>query len=168
MTVVETLFLALSALAVFSALLAVTSDRVVHSALWLVVTLGTLAGCFLLLAAEFVAWVQVLIYVGSIVILLIFALMLTRVPTGPGSAENTGNRLLAAGVAITATVGLGATMYAGFKGQRIDVDRTPVGTAEAIGNAIFTDWVLAFEILSVVLLAALIGAIVLTRSGDDR
>lgn len=168
MTVVETLFLVLSGVAVFSALLVVTTDRVVHAALWLVITLGALAGCYLLLAAEFVAWVQVLIYIGSVVVLLIFALMLTRTPMGPGSAQNTGNRFLAAGVGIAATAGLGVTLYAGFHGERISINNTPVGTAESIGDALFNEWVLGFEILSVVLLAALVGAIVLTKSGDDR
>jgi len=167
-SVVETLFLVLSGMAVFSALLVVTTDRVVHAALWLVVTLGAIAGCYLLLAAEFVAWVQVLIYIGSVIVLLIFALMLTRTPMGPGSAQTTGNRFVAAGVGIAATAGLGVTIYAGFRGERISIEDTPVGSAGSIGDALFNDWVLGFEILSVVLLAALIGAIVLTKSGDDR
>lgn len=166
MTVAELLFLILSALAVFSALLVVSTDQLVHATLWLVVTLGAVAGCYLLLTAEFVAWVQVLIYIGSVVVLLLFALMLTRAPTGPGSAENTGNRYLAAGVGLTASCALAATMYAGFNDERIDGTR--IGSAGAIGNALFNDWVLGFEILSVVLLAALVGAIVLTRSGDDH
>lgn len=166
MTLAELLFLILSGLAVFSALLVVSTDQLVHAALWLVITLGAVAGCFLLLTAEFVAWVQVLIYIGSVVVLLLFALMLTRAPTGPGSAENTGNRYLAAGVGIATSAALCATMYAGFRGERIEGDR--IGTAKALGNALFNDWVLGFEILSVVLLAALVGAIVLTRSGDDR
>ncbi|MGZ5372747.1 NADH-quinone oxidoreductase subunit J family protein [Aeromicrobium sp.] len=166
MTVAGLLFLVLSALAVFSALLVVSTDQLVHAALWLVITLGAIAGCYLLLTAEFVAWVQVLIYVGSVVVLLLFALMLTRAPTGPGSAENTGNRYLAAGVGITTTGALATTMYAGFNGEQIDGRR--IGSAKAIGNALFNDWVLGFEILSVVLLSALIGAIVLTRSGDER
>lgn len=165
MTVAELLFLILSALAVLSALLVVSTDQLVHSALWLVITLGAVAGCYLLLTAEFVAWVQVLIYIGSVVVLLLFALMLTRAPTGPGSAQNTGNRFLAAGVGVAATVSLGATMYAGFDGERIEGER--IGSAKAIGDALFNHWVLGFEILSVVLLAALIGAIVLTRSGSD-
>lgn len=166
MTVAELLFLILSALAVFSALLVVSTDQIVHSALWLVVTLGAVAGCYLLLTAEFVAWVQVLIYIGSVVVLLLFALMLTRAPTGPGSAENTGNRYLAAAVGLTTSCALAATMYAGFRGEHIDGSR--IGTAGALGDALFHDWVLGFEILSVVLLAALVGAIVLTRSGDDH
>lgn len=166
MNVAEFLFLVLSALAVFSALLCVSTDQLVHAALWLVITLGAVAGCYLLMTAEFVAWVQVLIYIGSVVVLLLFALMLTRAPTGPGSATNTGNRFLAAGVGFAATIALGATMYEGFRGERIEGER--IGTAGSIGDALFNDWVLGFEILSVVLLAALIGAIVLTRSEDDR
>ncbi|MEO6470675.1 MAG: NADH-quinone oxidoreductase subunit J, partial [Aeromicrobium sp.] len=86
MSLAEILFVILAALTVFSALLTVSTDQIVHSALWLVVTLGGVAGCYLLMTAEFVAWVQVLIYVGSVVVLLIFALMLTRSPVGPGSA----------------------------------------------------------------------------------
>ncbi len=102
MNVAEFLFLVLSALAVFSALLCVSTDQLVHAALWLVITLGAVAGCYLLMTAEFVAWVQVLIYIGSVVVLLLFALMLTRAPTGPGAATNTGNRYLAAGVGLAA------------------------------------------------------------------
>ncbi|MFI5426698.1 NADH-quinone oxidoreductase subunit J [Aeromicrobium sp. UC242_57] len=134
-----------------------------HSALWLVVTLGAVAGCFVLMTAEFVAWVQVLVYVGSIVVLVIFALMLTRQPSGGRSAEVTGNQWLAALLGVVAAVGLGATMIAGFRGERIEGNQ--IGTAGSIGEALFTDWVLPFEILSGVLLAALVGAIVISRSG---
>src|SRR4051812_32872726 len=143
-----------------------TSKQLVHSALWLVVTLGAVAGCFVLMTAEFVAWVQVLVYVGSVVVLVIFALMLTRQSTGVRSAEVTGNRWVAAATGLVAAVGLGATMVAGFRGERIEGRR--VGTAESIGTALFGDWVLPFEILSGVLLAALVGAIVISRSGSDR
>ena len=165
MTLAEFVFLVLSVLTVFSALLCVSTDQIVHSALWLVVTLGGVAGCYLMMTAEFVAWVQVLIYIGSVVVLLIFALMLTRAPVGAGSAHNTGNRFLAGVVGLASALALGATMIAGFHGERIKGDR--IGSAHAVGDAIFHDWVLGFEVLSVVLLAALVGAIVLTRSGGD-
>lgn len=166
MSVVGFLFLILSALALWSALLVVTTDRIVHAALWLVITLGSLAGCYLLLAAEFVAWVQVLIYIGAVVVLLMFALMLTRAPTGAGSATATKNRYAAFVAAAMTTVGLCAVMYAGFAGETIDSDRTRIGTATSIGDAIFHEWVLPFEILSLVLLAALVGAIVLSKRGE--
>ena len=82
MTAVEVLFGLLGVVAVGSAVLVVTTRQLVHAALWLVVTLGSIAGLYLLLSAEFVAWVQVLIYVGAVVVLLLFGLMLTRAPIG--------------------------------------------------------------------------------------
>ena len=72
---VQLLFVLLGLIALGSGLLVVTTNNLVHSALWLVVTLGALAGCYLLLAAEFVAWVQVLIYLGAVVVLLLAALV---------------------------------------------------------------------------------------------
>ena len=165
MNATEVVFVVVSVLAVGSALLAMTSRRLVHAALWLVVTLGAVAGCFVLMTAEFIAWVQVLVYVGAVVVLVIFALMLTR-QSGRTTAEVTGNRWTAAVLGLVAAVGLGTTMVAGFAGERIEGRR--IGTAASIGEALFTGWVLPFEILSGVLLAALVGAIVLSRSGSDR
>lgn len=165
MSLTELVFLVFAVIAVGSALLSMTSHQLVHSALWLVVTLGAVAGCFVLMTAEFVAWVQVLVYVGAVVVLVIFALMLTR-QSGTTTAEVTGNRWAAAGLGAIAAVGLGATMIAGFRGEEIEGRR--IGSAESLGDALFTDWVLPFEILSGVLLAALIGAIVISRSGSDR
>jgi NADH-quinone oxidoreductase subunit J len=156
-TLTDLVFLVFAVLATGSALLSMTSDQLVHSALWLVVTLGAVAGCFVLMTAEFVAWVQVLVYVGSVVVLVIFALMLTRQTTS-ASAEVTGNRWIAAVLGVVAAVGQ--------RGEQIEGRR--IGTAGSIGDALFTDWVLPFEILSGVLLAALIGAIVISRSGADR
>jgi NADH-quinone oxidoreductase subunit J len=163
MSTVEVLFWLLSCLALGSAVLVVTTDHLVHAALWLVVTLGALAGCYLLLTAEFVAWVQVLIYVGAVVVLLLFALMLTRAPTAPDAATSTGNRPVAIGAAVATTAVLAVVMVDGFRGNRIDVDGEPAGAADSVGDAIFRHWVLAFEVVSVVLLAALVGAIVLSR-----
>ena len=166
MSTTEIVFLLLAALVVVSALLAMTSSSLIHSALWLVVTLGAVAGCFVLMTAEFVAWVQVLVYVGSVVVLVIFALMLTRQPASGANAEVTRNRPLAALLGLVAALGLGATFVTGFHGERIEGHR--IGTAASIGDALFNDWVLPFEILSAVLLAALVGAIVVSRSGSER
>ena len=163
MSTVEVLFWLLSCLAVGSAVLVVTTNHLVHAALWLVVTLGSLAGCYLLLTAEFVAWVQVLIYVGAVVVLLLFALMLTRAPTAPDSATATRNRPVAAVAGLLTTAILGVVLVDGFREARIDVAGPPAGPAQSVGDAIFRHWVLGFEVVSVVLLAALVGAIVLSR-----
>jgi NADH-quinone oxidoreductase subunit J len=159
--IVEFLFGVMAALVLATAVLSVISKQLIHAALWLVVTLGAVAGVFLTLGAELLAWVQVLVYVGAVVVLMVFALMLTRSPTGTFSAEVTKNQPVAAAAGALAFLGLGATFVAAFHGEQIDVDEP--GTAERIGSALFTHWVLAFEVLSVVLLAALIAAIVLTR-----
>lgn len=167
MSAVEVVFLLLGLVTVGSALLVVTARNMVHAALWLVVTLGGAAGVYLLLAAEFVAWVQVLIYVGAVVVLLLFALMLTKAPTGSQQDLNAG-RIVPAAVVATLVGGLlSATVVAGFAQARIDLDNAVVGSAETTGATIFENWVLPFEVLSVLLLAALIGAIVLSRGRED-
>ena len=167
MTWVQAIFLLLSLVALGSALLVVTTANMVHAALWLVVTLGSVAGIYLVLAAEFVAWVQVLIYVGAVVVLLLFALMLTRAPTGRQDDLNL-RRAVPAGV-VAGLVGalLAVTVVAGFHDVRIDLDNAVVGSAETTGTTVFTMWVLPFEVLSVLLLAALVGAIVLSRLRAD-
>jgi NADH-quinone oxidoreductase subunit J len=164
---VEAIFVLLSLVAVGSALLVVTTVNMVHAALWLVVTLGSVAGIFLVLAAEFLAWVQVLIYVGAVVVLLLFALMLTKAPTGRQDDLSDRRALPAAVVAVLVGALLGVTVVAGFHDVRIDLDQALVGSAETTGTTVFTRWVLPFEVLSVLLLAALVGAIVLSRLRAD-
>ena len=166
MTLVEVVFLLLALVAVGSALLVVTTRNMIHAALWLVVTLGSVAGVYLVLAAEFVAWVQILIYVGAVVVLLLFALMLTKAPTGPQPDLDAVRVVPAALVAALVGALLVTTVLAGFFGVELDLGAVVVGSAEVTGATIFEMWVLPFEVLSVLLLAALIGAIVLSR-GDD-
>jgi NADH-quinone oxidoreductase subunit J len=179
MSVSVVVFGLLSMLTVSSAVMVVTTPHVVHAALWLVVTLGAVAGCFLVLTAELVAWVQVLIYVGAVVVLLLFALMLTRAPTGPESATSR-NKPFALLAAVATTGVLVVVLSRGFQGITIDLSDDPadpltgealpqrIGDSRTLGEAIFTHWVLAFELLSVVLLAALIGAIVVSGRVRDR
>jgi NADH-quinone oxidoreductase subunit J len=168
MTAVEILFCLLGVMAVGSAVLVALSSHVVHCALWLVVTLGALAGLYLLLAAEFVAWVQVLIYVGAVVVLLLFALMLTRAPIGMLPDLNGAGRPVAALVAAATAAVLVTTFAVGFRGARLDIDVDDVGSASSVGTRLFDSWVLPFELLSVLLLAALVGAIVLSRHRVSR
>ena len=163
MSWVEVIFVLLSLVALGSALLVVTTSNMVHAALWLGVTLGSVAGMFLVLAAEFVAWVQVLIYVGAVVVLLLFALMLTKAPTGRTDDLTVRRALPASVVAVLVGALLSTTVVAGFHDVRIEIEGTVVGSAETTGATLFTMWVLPFEVLSVLLLAALVGAIALSR-----
>ena len=166
MSAVEAVFVLLSLVTLGSALLVVTTSNLVHAALWLVVTLGAVAGLYLVLAAEFVAWVQVLIYVGAVVVLLLCALMLTRAPTGHTDDLTVRRALPAAVVAGLVGVLLAVTVVAGFSGVRIDLDQAVVGSARTTGETVFSMWVLPFEGLSVLLLAALVGAIALSKRED--
>jgi NADH-quinone oxidoreductase subunit J len=140
----------------------VTARNVVHAALWLVVALASVAGIYLLLAAPFVAFVQVIIYVGAIVVLLLFGIMLTRAPVGRRVLDNSlrarvGAVVVGGGVFAMLT----AFLVDAFGGERIAL-RAATATA-ALGDSIFRNFVLPFEAVSVLLLAALIGAIVLAR-----
>ncbi|MER6053011.1 NADH-quinone oxidoreductase subunit J [Streptomyces sp. BHT-5-2] len=164
-TGVEIAFVLVGIATLGAALMTVGSRQLVHAALWLVVALGGIAVEYLLLTAEFIAWVQVLIYVGSVVVLLLFGLMLTRAPIGPSPDADSGNRWAALTVAGASAAALVWVVVDAFRATWIDLDGAAQGTAEVSGNSLFRYWVLPFEALSVLLLAALVGAIVLSRRG---
>lgn len=162
-TGVEIAFLLVGLVTLGAALVTVTTRQLVHAALWLVVALGGLAVEYLLLTAEFIAWVQVLIYVGSVVVLLLFGLMLTRAPIGRSPDSDSGNRPVALAVALAATAALVWVVVDAFRTTWIDLGGPAQGSTEVSGQILFRHWVLPFEALSVLLLAALVGAIVLSR-----
>jgi NADH-quinone oxidoreductase subunit J len=162
MSAQEVAFVVLAAVGSLAAIRLVTSRNVVHAALFLVVTLSMVGGTYLLLAAEFVAWVQVLIYVGAIVVLLLFSLMLTRAPIGRDALDNQ-QRGVAAVVAAGVLAGLVSLIQDAFKGQEV---HPPVAHTAQVGEALFRDFVLPFEVVSVLLLAALVGAVVIARKDE--
>ncbi|MFG3284733.1 NADH-quinone oxidoreductase subunit J [Streptomyces sp. NPDC048111] len=168
-TGVEIAFVLVGIATLGAAVLTVTTRQLVHAALWLVVALGGLAVEYLLLTAEFIAWVQVLIYVGSIVVLLLFGLMLTKAPIGRSPDADSDNRWAALAVAVAAAGTLVWVVVDGFRTSWIDLDGAAQGSTKVSGEILFRHWVLPFEALSVLLLAALVGAIVLSRKGapDD-
>ena len=163
MTGADVVFGLLGVVCFAAGVLVVTARNLIHAALWLVVCFGALAGCYLVLTAEFVAWVQVLIYIGAIVVLMLFGAMLTRAPVGAIQQLDSGNRPVAA-LAGLATAGvLGTLVVAAFRGAYVDIHHTAIGDGKVIGTSLFRFFVLPFEVASVLLLAALVGAIVLTR-----
>ncbi|MBC2877393.1 MULTISPECIES: NADH-quinone oxidoreductase subunit J family protein [Streptomyces] len=166
-TGVEVAFLLVGLVTLGAAVLTVTTRQLVHAALWLVVALGGLAVEYLLLTAEFVAWVQVLIYVGSVVVLLLFGLMLTKAPIGRSPDADSGNRPVAIAVAGAAAVALVWVVVDAFRRTWIDLRGPVQGSTKVSGEMLFRYWVLPFEALSVLLLAALVGAIVLSRRGKE-
>lgn len=166
MSTLDLVLAAFGLLAVGSALLAVSTTRVIHAALWLIVSLGALAGVFLVLGAEFIALVQVLIYVGAIVVLVLFALMLTRSPVGPQREVSVGRRrqVLAAAVgAATAALLLAVLVPV----ARVLPERTVTST-ETMATDLFGIWVWPFELLSLLLLSALVAAFAVSRVGSGE
>jgi NADH:ubiquinone oxidoreductase subunit 6 (subunit J) len=159
LTLQEWFFTALALVGTVAALRLVTAKNVVHAALYLVVTLAAVAAVYLLLAAEFVAWVQVLIYVGAIVVLLLFGLMLTRAPIGLEALDNQqrGSSAIVAGGILA---GLTILLWDAFEGAEIELT---VSTTADVGDNLFRSYILPFEVVSFLLLAALVGAIVLAR-----
>jgi NADH-quinone oxidoreductase subunit J len=161
-TTLDILFAAVGLITAASAVLAVTSENLVHAALWLVITLGTLAGCYLVLGAELVALVQLLVYVGAVVVLVLFALMLTRAPIGRSPEHSSGAvQQIAAMVAGGGTTALlTAVLLPALGGQVLS---TGAGDTQGIAAQLFSSWVWPFELLSLLLLVALIAALAVSR-----
>ena len=164
MTTRDIVFAAVGAVTALSALLSVTTKHVVHAALWLLVSLGSLAGAYLVLGQELVGLVQLLVYVGAIVVLVLFALMLTRAPIGPHAEIDTPawQRLAGAVLGAATTVLLASLLLPLFFGATVDLD-TAQSLTPQVAQAIFGTWVWPFELLSVLLLVALIGAFAVSR-----
>jgi NADH-quinone oxidoreductase subunit J len=141
----------------------VLSRNLFHSVLWLALALVGTAGLFVLLHAEFLAAVQVLLYAGGVVTIVVFAIMLTERLVGDSIRQT--NRGIAAGAVVAAAV------FVGIAGTILRAPRAPAApaadlTTAALGRAVLTDWVLAFEVLGVLLVAALLGALYLARTED--
>lgn len=160
MSGLDVLFLAVGLLTAGSGLLAVTARQVLHAGLWLVVALGGLAGCYLVLGAELVALVQLLVYVGAVVVLILVALMLTRrggAPVVTAGPQRVASALVGAGM----TIVLGGALLTAFGWGQVEVGG-PSSTTVATG--IFGTFVWPFELLSALLLLALVAAVAVARA----
>jgi NADH-quinone oxidoreductase subunit J len=164
MTLPDLLMLIVLVLGGASAILVVTARNVVHAALYLVVALLAVAGAFLVVGAEFLAWTQVLLYVGAVVVLILFGLMLTRAPIGPIETDSDNRRL----ALVTAVVLFGflETMIVGTFGRQVLPLRL-VTTAE-LGEVLYVHWAFPFMTLGFFLTVALVGAIILARREEGE
>ena len=156
----------LSAAMVLAALRLVTTKNIVRAALFLVIVLAGAAGQFILLASEFVAVVQVLVYVGAIVVLFLFGIMLTRAPIGVAADLDNNQRGVALIVALFLAGTLGAVILDAFEFEeatKLPLDGVAPTSSAAIADSIFSQYVIPFEVISVLLTAALVGAIVIAR-----
>ncbi len=159
------LFIGLSIAAIAGAVGVLLSKKPVYSALALLLNFAVLAVLFVMLSAQFLAVVQVIVYAGAIVVLFLFVIMLiggmTQLPAARGRRRQVASAvavvagvLLTAGAAVVVVVGTLAPAQGGVPGN---------GSAQAIGAELFTKYLLPFELASVLLLVAMIGAVVLAR-----
>ena len=160
----EVVFYVFAAVAIVSAVLAITRKNAVASALWLVLMFFSLAGVYVMLEAYFVAVVQVLVYAGAIMVLFLFVIMLLDLRSEElailGAPDFTKFGLLAAGAFLALTVGL---IWNSPQAFTLPATGGPDGSASTIGFWMFNRWLLAFEVASVLLLAAILGAVILTK-----
>jgi NADH-quinone oxidoreductase subunit J len=154
-------FWTLAVLLVGSALAVVLSRNLFHSVLWLALALTGTAGVFLLLDAEFLAAVQLLLYAGGIVTIVVFAIVVTQRLVGATLSHT--NRGIAAGAVVSATL---VALVVGTIAQRPLATTRPPMTGDltkTIGESVLTQFVLPFELLAVLLLAAMLGAVYFAR-----
>ena len=165
MTTPDLMMLGVTVVGGAAALLVVTSRNVVHSALYLVVALVAVAGAFLALGAEFVAWAQVLVYVGAVVVLLLFGLMLTRAPIGPMAQGNELGRALPLVVSIGLFAVLVTLIFQSLGGTTITLSHV---SPAALGEVLYVAWALPFMALGLLLTLALIGSVVIARREEGE
>lgn len=161
------LFYYLAAASIASAVLAVTRRRPIHSMLWVLALFLHVAGIFLLLGAEFLAAVQVIVYAGAILVFYLFFLMLIDL-----SGEAAAPRFSAHWpIAVAAGIVLAMLLWLAQGAPILAPPALPVavgggagaGNIETVGSALFTEFALPFEIVSIVLLAAIVGAVVIAK-----
>jgi NADH:ubiquinone oxidoreductase subunit 6 (subunit J) len=154
-------FFVLAAVTLIAGLLVVTLRNVVHSALALVGALFGVAGLYLLLEAEFLAVVQVLIYVGAISVLILFAIMLTR---GLMTSVQTGANTQWAAAALISVFLFGGMLLVAARGPwPVDTQAITTDLVPRLGTLLVTTYVLPFEVVSLLLLGALVGALLIAR-----
>jgi NADH-quinone oxidoreductase subunit J len=158
-------FVVVAAIAIGSGLGLILKRNAIHGALFLVVNLACVAVCYLVLGAEFLAAAQVIVYAGAIMVLFVFAIMVLI----PGKEETGADprrvyRLAAIPIGALLLVQLGVILVVGR--TRAPGGTAPPGGVEAIARLLFTDFLLPFELTSVLLLAAMVGVLVLARRGQ--
>lgn len=159
-------FLTFALLIIMSGIFMIIAERVVHSAVFLLIAMLATAGIFTLLEAEFLAAMQVMVYAGAVMVLMLFTIMLTV--TQPEEGRNRVRELsLTAG--LIALVFLGVVYSVLGSAERplpVGQPDAPLSTVAHLGELLFRNWVLPFELASIVLLIALVGAIRMAMSRE--
>jgi len=166
-------FFVLSALALVSAILVITRRNAVHSAIWLIVTLFSVGGIYLMLRAEFLFAVQVILYVGGIMVLFLFVIMLVNLDVAVKQAQFSRQWRLALITSAILVAELAYAIYQGARGNGIALAlsapaATPeLGNTQAVGLALYQSYMLPVEIASLLLLVAMVGAVVMAKKSFE-
>jgi NADH-quinone oxidoreductase subunit J len=164
------LFFSLSSLSIISAIIMITRRNPISSALYLILNFFTISGLFLLLKAQFIAIIQVLVYMGAIMVLFLFVIMLLNLQDEKKLTEKYSyKKITAVLLSILLFCLLGITIFFGFAGKFKGVSdkAEQYGTAEFLGTELFTNYSFPFELASFLLLAAIVGAVVLAKKKFD-
>ena len=166
MNVSDILFYFLSALALGSAIMVVTSKNPIYSVLWLIITLVAISGHYILLNAQFLGIVNLIVYAGAIMVLFLFVIMLMNLDAENEPQKNKWMRLagVVSGGCLLLVI-VAALKNAEVRGQAA-IGQGDIGLIEHLGKALFTDYVIPFEISSILFLSAMVGAVVVGKKGD--
>ncbi len=159
-------FFTLSAVALASAVMVITRRNAVHSVIWLIVTLFSVGGVFLMLRAEFLFAVQVILYVGGIMVLFLFVVMLVNLDVAVKQAQFSRQWQLALAVGIVLLVELSYGIYRGHQGfvlGQASGAAVAGGNTQAVALALYRDYMLPVEIASIMLLVAMVGAVIMAK-----
>ncbi len=164
MGMTQILFWFLSVLALFSAIMVVVSKNPVHSVLWLIAVFFAISGHYILLNAQFLAIVNLIVYAGAIMVLFLFVIMLMNLNSDTEPQKNKWLKIagVIAGGALL-LVFVAALKNADLKNQMAEVTNGDIGLIHNLGIALFKDYVVPFEISSVLFLSAMVGAVVIGK-----
>lgn len=162
MWVINSFFYVLAAVAIIAALKLVTTKNVVHAALYLLIVLSVVAATYIILGAEFAAATQVMVYIGAVMVLLLFGVMLTRAKIGDDGDLDYDSKWIGALTAVSMFAVMGYSLWEAFEDTELPADMQVQRTGQ-VANSIFSQYIVPFEALSMLLLAALIGAVVVAR-----
>ena len=164
MGVTPILFWVLSVMALFSALMVITSRNAVHSVIWLILVFFAISGHYLLLNAQFLAIVNIIVYAGAIMVLFLYVLMLMDLRKETEPQKNRWLKLAGAVAGGSLLLVLVAALKKADIGKDIAETRTgDIGLIENLGKILFTDFVVPFEISSILFLSAMVGAVMIGK-----
>jgi NADH-quinone oxidoreductase subunit J len=154
--------------AVLGAILTVSQRHPIASAMALLMSLLSLAGMYAYLGGHFLAWIQIIVYAGAIIVLMIYTIMLMDLRDSDLDEEPSVSRWLAAGIGLTAGLSLAQQITGGAHNLAIATVVEPFGTTKAVGAEMFTRYLIPFEMASVLLLAGIVGALHLAKVPTEK